>query len=194
MPAFMWTGISATSMQGFTMAIARAMFQAQLLPVFTFTTGPYMVAPAFCTTFSCSSGHMPASRLPSYSSWPCMPRTNSPAMPSCTPIVGYFLRMISVARSVAQNSGSPEAPVVSKSMASAPASYITSAMRTASWTAISAASSAAARASAILPSGSSVDQLSQGPSSFAYRPRFGMMPYCIGAIVQSRASCRRCAS
>jgi len=79
---------------------------------------------------------------------------------------GYLERMIRVALRAARNSGSPEAPVVSQSIASAPASHCESASLTMSATAISTASSAAARASAILPSGSSALQFSQGPSGF----------------------------
>ena len=107
---------------------------------------------------------------------------------------GYFSRMIFVARRAARNSGSPEAPVVSQSIASAPASHCESARFTMSTTAISTASSADARASAILPSGSSSFQLSQGPSGLEYRPRLGMTPYCSGAMVQSCASCMYWAS
>ncbi len=48
--------------------------------------------------------------------------------------------------------------------------------------AISAASSCAARASAMRPRGSSSDQFATGPSGREYRPRSGMAPYCTGTV------------
>jgi hypothetical protein len=45
-PTFMWTGMVASSTQGFTRVQARATFQATDLPVLTLTAGPKMCAPA----------------------------------------------------------------------------------------------------------------------------------------------------
>ena len=148
------------------MAIALATFQATLRPVFMFTAGPKIVAPASCARRNCSTGHAPASRAPSHSSSPCMPSTNSEAMPSSMLRSGQASRSRRTALSTARKSASPAAPVVSKFMPSAPASHIASPMRTMSSSDSAAASSWAARASSMRPSGRSCDQLGHGPSGF----------------------------
>ena len=71
-----------------------------------------MAAPAFSTTFICWCGHMPARRLPSYSSSPWKPSTISAAMPISTAML-VSLEMRSQARSVARNSESPVEATVS---------------------------------------------------------------------------------
>ena len=96
--------------------------------------------------------------------------------------------------SAASRSASPAAPAVSRSIASAPASHTPSATKMMSCAAISAASSCAARASAMRPSGSSSDQFAIGPSGLEYRPRSGMAPYCTGTVSACCAFLQVCRS
>ncbi len=70
-----------------------------------------------------------------------MPSTNSAAMPISMPSQGYFSRSVRQAVRPARKSASPAAPVVSKSMPSAPAATIASATKSMSSTSISQASS-----------------------------------------------------
>ena len=146
------------------MVHVRATFQATDLPVLTLTAGPKTEAPALAARRIWSAGQSPASRTPSYSSSPCMPSTNSLAMPIWMPHSGCRARMRSMALRAARKSASPAAPAVSRLMPSAPASYMPSATETMSSTARSTASSWAARASSMRPSGNSCDQLGTGPS------------------------------
>ncbi len=87
-PPLRWTGISAASVHGLTMVHVRATFQATVLPVLTLTAGPNTETPAFAARRICAAGQSPASRTPSYSSSPCMPSTNSLAMPIWMPQSG----------------------------------------------------------------------------------------------------------
>ena len=151
-------------MHGLTMVQARATFQATDFVVLTLTAGPKMVAPAAVAAASWSLGHMPARRRPSNSSSPCMPSTHSPAMPISMPASGHVAWICFTALRVASRSPSPAAAEVSKSRPSAPASSMASATYTMSRVACTPASTCEARASAILPSGSSSDQLGHGPS------------------------------
>ena len=127
MPQLTCTGISAISMAGLMNVMARAMFHAVDLPELMLTAGPYTLAPACCTMRSWSLGHMPARRSPSNVSLPCMPSTNSLAMPISMPSHGYFSRSLRQAVRAARKSASPAAPVVSMSMPSVPAATMWSA-------------------------------------------------------------------
>ena len=109
------------------MVQVRATFQATVLPVLTLMAGPKMETPALAASRIWAAGHSPASRTPSYSSSPCMPSTNSLAMPIWILQSGYLARMRSMALRAARKSASPAAPAVSRLMPSAPASYMPSA-------------------------------------------------------------------
>ena len=80
--------------------------------VLVLQTGPKMAQPASSQATSCSCGHMPASRLPLYSSWPWKPSTISDDMPISTgrPV---SLATCSVVLSTAWNSASPVDATVS---------------------------------------------------------------------------------
>ena len=87
-PALTCTGMVASAVTGLMSAQERAVFQASDFVVLTLTAGPKIVAPAAVQARSWPSGHWPASRVPSYSSSPCMPSTSSAAWPISTPMSG----------------------------------------------------------------------------------------------------------
>ena len=164
------------------MVIVRATFQATDLPVLTLTAGPKIVTPALAASSICSRGQSPASRMPSYSSSPCMPSTNSLAMPIWMPRSGNRARMRSMALSAARKSASPAAPAVSRSMKSAPASAMLAATKT--------MSSAASSHRLFLGGARLVDlahrqelrPVGDRTVGHGVRPRSGMAPYPHGAV------------
>ena len=78
MPALTWTGMVATSMQRLDEGDGAGDVPGERLAVLTLTAGPKMRgAGLLCQLGAARAATWPASRMPSYSSSPCMPSTNS---------------------------------------------------------------------------------------------------------------------